>query len=334
MLKAVSAGVRERLNRAASVLEQTAWQCAELAQAVVVTVCQDVAYGQTVVRVCGRDMAEMNIVLPGLLKPMEVARAIIGALAPSLRKCLGSRRPVVIFDGDCEDLNMKEVFEGVQVIRSLGQDVPSSAAAIRDFVGHPAPTAANAVIVGGLPATLEESARVFRSATEASDVWETWADVAPRWERAVRDTSFTQAHATGASKADVLKALVEKSHVIMIVAHAETEEIFLPQPPPTGSSVTGQDLRLIKDQISANGPLVYLFCCETAAIDKLESMSRVLLECGVAGVVAPRLKLSERRARELMLALARPREPAASALDALTEAEAQSGCTDMETFVR
>jgi hypothetical protein len=69
----------------------------------------------------------------------------------------------------------------------------------------------------------------------------------------------------------------------------------MPAPPPDGSQLSTDQIIERKDEITANKPVIYLFCCETAEFSNLKSFSAVLLECGAAAVIAPQTKIDAER---------------------------------------
>jgi hypothetical protein len=131
-----------------------------------------------------------------------------------------------------------------------------------------------------------------------------------------------------------LSALQSKQNVIVLIAHAKRETVFFSQPLPDGSEVHPQDIRNLSAEIHSNRPTVYLFCCETAQYDGIQSISEALLDCGVAAVVAPQQVIQADKSRELFSKfLDHGSRNGTVPLVGLRNAENEVGDRDMETWL-
>ena len=81
----------------------------------------------------------------------------------------------------------------------------------------------------------------------------------------------------------------------MVLAHSDGFSIRL----PNGELIDVKDLEQIKDAIRANHPRVFLFSCETARVNDVQSFAKSLLNYGAEAVAAPVTKLSVQEALEV-----------------------------------
>jgi len=146
----------------------------------------------------------------------------------------------------------------------------------------------NTAIINSAPTTLAEYQRVFSDDVTGTS-WPVWANEASAWNTRTATAGF--ATAPEARREALITALEEKKNVIVIVAHCDSHEIFMPAPPPEGTKVTAEYIRSHKEAISANKPFVYLFSCTAARLLDLQNFASVLLDCGAAGVVASQTTL-------------------------------------------
>jgi hypothetical protein len=132
----------------------------------------------------------------------------------------------------------------------------------------------------------------------------------------------------------VLESLTSSKNVMIVVAHGDQQKIMMPAPPPEGSELSTDQLLERRAEIALNRPLVYLFCCETAEISDLKSFAQVLLECGVAGVIAPQTKIDAERSIKFFDQLVAGEKAASRALKKkIRDAQERSGYREMEVWL-
>ena len=81
----------------------------------------------------------------------------------------------------------------------------------------------------------------------------------------------------------------------MVVAHSDGFAIHL----PNGETVGVADLEQVKDAIRLNHPRVFLFSCETARVQNVQSFAKVLLDYGADAVAAPVSKVAATEALDV-----------------------------------
>jgi len=88
-----------------------------------------------------------------------------------------------------------------------------------------------------------------------------------------------------------------------------------------------------KEEISANKPIVYLFCCETAEISNLKNFSQVLLDCGAAAVIAPQTKIEAERSVDYFESIIDSKSKGSNSLTNVKRAEGSSKYSEMEVWL-
>jgi hypothetical protein len=265
------------------------------------------------------------IEIPAPIDPVEVARQLMIALRKGLDTAVGDADPLTIFNGECRELNFKRIFEKRTVLRTLktnAGDIAPRVAALREM---PPLTRENTAILDGIPADAEETRRVMGNDTYAPE----WMKISREWTKATDSAGFSKIQGT---REQALQALASKKNVIMLVAHANSTELRLPAPPPTGSSIEVHDLAEISGKILENAPVIYMYCCESARFDGLRNWATELLRLGATAVYAPQDKIDARHTRALyekFLTLGQKENP----LSALHQAEIKSGCRELEMWI-
>jgi hypothetical protein len=130
-----------------------------------------------------------------------------------------------------------------------------------------------------------------------------------------------------------LQSLAVKKNVIIVAAHARERVLYLPAPPPEGSQISPEDLESQKAAISANKPVVYLFCCETAELSDMRGFVNVLLECGAAAVIAPQTEIEANKSAQLIEYVVTTESTSMMALERLRQAEKKAKYREMEVFI-
>src|SRR5262249_48442735 len=108
--------------------------------------------------------------------------------------------------------------------------------------------------------------------------------------------------------------------------------VYLPAPPPKGSTLSQEDIAARKSEIQANRPFVYLFCCETAQVGDFTNITRALLDAGAVGVMAPQTRINPEEYANLFEEFLRD-TAGVSSLDKLLVAEQLTGNRDMEAWL-
>ncbi|MBI5823906.1 MAG: hypothetical protein HZB18_07765 [Chloroflexi bacterium] len=133
--------------------------------------------------------------------------------------------------------------------------------------------AENARAINGIPRPEE---------TSNPDAW--YSDNDQTWQ-AQFDKLFTGIPSQTATSEQVRKVLLEKPLVLIVVAHSDGQDIYLPDGTRFNPQSLSQEER---DKIAENKPLVILLSCETAVRERGEaSFAQKLLESGPRVVIAP-----------------------------------------------
>ena len=237
------------------------------------------------------------ITVPRVLRPEDVALR-------SLRELLGRAGvfqdevdPLAVIDGSYQRLNFNSIFAGTRVIRAPSGDTSRLAANLQKTAQRERLSRDNTVIINSAPATREQYRAVFPQ-DRTGQHWAAWGGEAEEWNRVTENAKF--GHTAEASRETVLQALTQKENVIVLVAHSDGETLFMPDPRPNGTTISGAYLREHREEIAANSPFVYLFCCEAGDLSNLENFASTLLDCGAAGVVASQTILGAAEGRKML----------------------------------
>lgn len=278
-----------------------------------------------VIHVADSDGISVFIEVPSDVDPVEVARQLVKGLKTGLETALGDCDPITVFDGECRSLNFKKIFRTRNLLRTQSSEGNGLAQRINSLRAMTPITEETVAIVDGIPSNVLETNSVFGNAELASD----WSGISEQWKQATSNTGFGYQLGT---REEVLTALQSKKHVIILIAHGNTTELYLPSPPPNGSSVFINDLEAIKNEIQKNQPVVYMFCCESARFDGAQNWTTELLRHGARAVYAPQEKIETENTRDLyksLLANGRGKDP----ITATHQAEKDSGCRELEMWV-
>jgi hypothetical protein len=284
--------------------------------------------GKTVFHLGSGSLGSIFITLPSSLDPEALAEAFVSRLRHAAGNFFSSDSTIGIVDGAYQNINYNHIFPGNIVLRTVQDDCDTFARNLDAILERDGPSSENSSLHVGVPASESELEAVFR--TGGGD-WDLWNGVAELWKRRANSKGFDRPES--ASAQDVLVSLATSKNVVIVVAHAEEQTLFMPAPPPEGSSISADQILERKDEIMANKPLVYLFCCETAEISNLKSFAQVLLECGASGVVAPQTKIDAERSINFFDNLLERERVSSNALTKLHLAKQRSGYREMEIFV-
>jgi hypothetical protein len=228
--------------------------------------------------------------LPQSLAPEAMAEAFLSEIRSVTSRFIPKNGTLAVVDGDHQNVNYQRVFESSIVVRSVKDDCEKLAINLNEMLEREAPDSNNTALHLGLPANQDELNSVFK---KGGADWDMWQEVAPHWTDRANRHGFDRI--ASASSQQVLDSLTTSKNVIIVVAHGDDRTIYLPAPPPEGSELSTDQVIARKEEISANKPIVYLFCCETAEISNLKNFSQVLLDCGAAAVIAPQTKIDAER---------------------------------------
>ena len=259
-----------------------------------------------------------------LFNPSDL-QAVISGLGRALRTACDNADPVLIFDGDRQEICYKRVLRRNVVIRTRAAGGDRILDNMAELVECAPLSAEDTTILNAIPASREEMSAAHLDPTD----WDIWKQEFPDWNRVGGKQGFSVQRC---SSATILDALQASKNVIVLIAHAETGELYFPDPRPAGSTVSPEDIRNVRSGIEKNRPNVYLFCCEVADTKVVESITTALLECGAGCVVAPQTKVETRRSFKLFCRFLRRATKMNPAL-AFVKAERLSWYRKYETWV-
>jgi hypothetical protein len=285
--------------------------------------------GRTIVHVGSGAHGSVFITVDAELNPEDLAREFLQQVAGGAERFFSGDGVIATVDGAHQSFNPKRVFKRAIAVRSVTDDVDRIRRNVDALMRWEAPVPATSSLHLGAPANERELAAVFRD--ELPD-WSVWDGVQRDWQERAQRHGFA-VDATPATREAVLRALAAEKNVIVVLAHADGERVFLPSPPPEGSQVTTHDIRAHAEAIRANGPLVYLFCCEAADISNTANFAQALVESGARGVIAPQTEIDARLSADLFEKVVAGGTAPADAMNRLRAAEAQTGYREMEIWV-
>ena len=280
---------------------------------------------KTLVHVGSSIYGSAFVTVPHSMDPETVAAALLSCIANSVGSLIPRGKIIGTLDGDHQAVNLQRVFPHNLVVRTSKADDTVFVAALELIGGRDAPNPTNTSVHLGVPANPVELESTQRGAD-----WSLWDGVASLWKKRASRNGFESLRT--ASATDVLTSLETEKNVIIVIAHGDERTIYMPAPPPEGSRLSADQVLDRKNEISANKPVVYLFCCETAAISGLKNFSQVLLEAGAAAVVAPQSTIDARRSADYFDALVKRKATAGDTLSNLREATRRSKYREMEVW--
>jgi hypothetical protein len=258
----------------------------------VVAIHVDKARKSTILQIGMMPHGPIYITIPAILRPEDMAERSIGVLLKRLAPFHDTVDPMAVINGAHQGLVYNKLFHKSRaivkprIIRAPSGNMARLADNLRECARRERLSVENTTILNSAPRDREACRRVF----QGRDLWHAWRGEASEWDNTVAAAEFARSQLQEASRDSLLLALAREENVIVIVAHCEDgkdgQRIFMPDPAPTGSVVTRDDLLANREQIAANAPFVYLFSCEAGDISSLHNIASTLLECGAAGVVA------------------------------------------------
>jgi hypothetical protein len=300
-------------------------------QQTTIAVHSDPKNGQTVVHVDSTAMGTFFVTLPALLDS-SLLKAALAVLQPILRLLCGSRQPIVIVDGDHQELNYKRLLPNREILRSRSPDTAPLLHRIEEIYSRASLNPENTAVIGGIPASPSQLAAVLEGDEKTAErTWDLWRGLSAAWRKGVERSGFAYAGAGDPKKA-VIEALQTKQNVIIAFAHSDGESVFFPEPEPRGSVLSGADLEMARERIAAARPMVYLLCCRTGQTTNVASFADRLLAAGVAGVVAPQTDIQAHRSLRLLRSLLKAGRKLGP-LAALRKAERRSRYRELETWI-
>jgi hypothetical protein len=187
---------------------------------------------------------------------------------------------VMVADGALLNHPQQNALPDKRVFRSISLDQQQIAQNIQKWAAPVTLTPSDVSIINAVPSSLDELERL----DIAGGQWSNWNGIHAQFEQSVPKGVST----TAATKALALDALQTKKGVMFIVAHSDGFSIRL----PNGESVGVKDFDAIQDAIRRNHPRVFLFSCETARVENMQSFAKALLDHGAEAVVAPTTQIS------------------------------------------
>ena len=260
--------------------------CAEPCRAIV-AVHVDAETRSTIVQIGTAEHGPVYITIPKLLSDGDVAHRSLTELVSRLSAFTEAGDPMAVIDGAYQQLNFTQMLRPKHVLRVPSGDLPRLSANLAVARARPRLSPHNTVVLNSAPHDLNEYRRVFPDDPRAVG-WAAWQNEAADWDAAAAP-GF--APTPEVSRDGFIRSLSTAENVIVIVAHCDGEAIFMSQPPPVGTTISGDDLRAHKAEIMANQPFVYLFSCNAGDLRRMENFAGILLECGAAGVLASQTTL-------------------------------------------
>jgi hypothetical protein len=315
---------RQQINRAARLLASRWSDKISANNQGVFSVYQDEETQQTIIQLAGGKAGSIFITLPGLLDPTDVARQVLEALRGVMTDALEPSDPVIVLNGAFAEINMKELIPRRVVLRSRSEQAEPVMQRVGTLYDRAPLTPENTSILSAMPESADDLGRLRLNPTD----FDLWQALPSAYAQTIADRGFSTASTALATAPDFLRALQTKENVIVLVAHAESDCLYFPD----GSEVRPADIEAMRDDISRNKPVVYLFCCETAQYTMVESISQTLLRCGAAAVVAPQETIRLDQSRVVLssfLAQATEQTPVIG----LRDAETETGNYSMEVWL-
>jgi hypothetical protein len=198
---------------------------------------------------------------------------------------------VLVADGALINFPHQALLQTGRVFRSVSLDEKQIEQNIGGWAKSPILQPDQFKILNALP----QSAEQLQHLDLPGETWDHWQNLHGKFEQAIPAQIINKTQGTNATKAAFLDALQNRQGVVMIVAHSDGFSIRL----PTGETVGVRDLEQIKDAIRANRPRVFLFSCETARLNNVQSFAKVLLDYGAEAIAAPVTKLSAQEALDV-----------------------------------
>jgi hypothetical protein len=230
---------------------------------------------------------------------------------------------VMFADGALLNYSQQAVLPDKRVFRSVSLDQQQIAQNIQKWAAPVTLSAGDVSIINAVPSSMDELEKL----DIAGGQWSSWTGIHTQFQESIpRGVS-----STAATKALALDALQNKKGVLFVVAHSDGFSIRL----PNGESVGVKDFDSIQDAIRRNHPRVFLFSCETARVENMQSFAKTLLDHGAEAVVAPTTQISTTEALRVFksfLSSALGSSPM-SVSEAFQKAQQDSNGTSMEVWV-
>jgi len=204
---------------------------------------------------------------------------------------LGETNTVLVVDGELMNFPHQTLLPAKRVFRSVSLDTEKIGRNLADWANSPMLQPGQVVVLNGLPQSAEELQRLDMP----GEAWDQWQSLHQRFEEAIPPQILPVTESTSATKVAFLDSLQHKPALVMIVAHSDGYSIWL----PNGERVDAKDIAAVGEAIRSNRPRVFLFSCETARLDDVQSFAKVLLDHGATAVAAPVTRLPVEEALEV-----------------------------------
>jgi hypothetical protein len=251
----------------------------------------------TILQIGVAQHGSIYLTVPRVLRPDDVALNSLRELVTRMGPFRNIVDPMAVIDGSHQGLNYNELFKNSRVIRAPSGNTSRLAVNLSEVRLRDRLSPQNTVIINSAPSTREAYLRVFPADQRALH-WQTWGAEAQLWDSSVSNQNFTTLPL--ASRDTFITGLTQKENVIVLVAHCDGETLFMPDPPPSGTTITADYLFDHQYEIAANRPFIYLFSCEAGNLKNVQNFASTLLECGAAGVVASQTLLGADEGRTLL----------------------------------
>ena len=251
----------------------------------------------TILQIGIAEYGPIYVTIPAILRPEDRALKSIKETINRLASFRNGVDPLAVIDGSHQALNYNEIFVKSRVVRAPSGNTNRLATNMRESAQRSRLSTDNTVILNSSPRNQEQYHRIFREDQNARH-WPAWGNEAELWDGAVESNGFAMTQE--ASQEALVRALSQSKNVIVVLAHSDGEDIFMPEPPPTGSRVSADYLREHQAEIEANAPFVYLFSCQAGRLSNLRNFASTLIDCGASGVIASQSDLGSAEGRRLL----------------------------------
>ena len=265
--------------------------------------------------------------LDGLIDKSRIAdnldaTELANLLKPVVAELQGAKN-ILVADGSLVNCNHQQFFGNSRILRSVSLDAAKATPNMASWASHKIIRTPETGFFNLLPQNAEELGNLGLSARD----WKAWSNF-----HALFTDSLPQTGTWGKpTKTDILNALKNKKAALFVIAHSDGFSIRL----PNGEVVSADDLSGAADAIRANRPDVFLFSCETARIENLQSFAKILLDHGAASVAAAVGQVSPPAAYRLFHGFSEKafgKKPL-SAHEAFEQAAKETGVNDLEVWV-
>lgn len=230
---------------------------------------------------------------------------------------------LLVVDGNITNTSFQSLFPDKIVLRTMSTNNSLIQQNMERLLSTPSLTPETTAIINGIPSSKTELENTGLDPQE----WSKWESLSEKWSESVTGNGF---NIVGSSAKATISAFEEKANVLVLVAHSDGFKIYFPD----GSNLSIDDLAEVKSKIMENNPMVALFSCETAKVDKnLSSFASKLIDLGARAVVAPTQQIGAETSLEFLDSFLNNSQKGISMLEALKKAVEHTKQTILETWI-